>query len=284
MSELTKRILFALVGAPLTVALIYAGGWVFAAALSAVAAIGAWELLRMAQTGGSEPLEIPGIALAAAIPLAVHASYLGVFQVTLTMAVLVFLALLASVIWARGVEQKPLVSFAVTLACVIYPALVAYMYPIRYHAYAVGAVAGTVLVMFPVLVTWATDTGAYAFGRMLGKHKLIPAVSPAKTIEGAIGGLLVAVLGAWLYAQFLLKPVAQLGLSPAGIVIFGVVIGVVGQLGDLAESLLKRDAGVKDSSKLLPGHGGILDRFDSLLFVLPVAFLLLSSLLLPAPH
>jgi len=283
-SELTRRVLFALVGAPLTVALIFAGGWIFAAALSAVAAIGAWEVLRMARTGGSEPLEIPAIIIAAAIPLAVHASYLGVFQVTLTMAVLVFLALLASVIWARGVERKPLVSFGVTIACIIYPALVAYMYPIRYHGYAVGALAGTVLVMFPIAVTWATDTGAYAFGRMFGKHKLIPAVSPAKTVEGAIGGLLVAILGAWIYAQFLLKPFAQLGLSPIGIVIFGIAVGVFGQLGDLAESLLKRDAGVKDSSKLLPGHGGILDRFDSLLFVLPVAFLLLSALLLPAPR
>jgi phosphatidate cytidylyltransferase len=277
-------VLFALVGAPLTVALIFMGGWVFAAALSAVAAIGAWEILRMARTGGSEPLEIPAIVLTAASPLAVHASYLGVFQVTLTMAVLVFLALLASVIWARGVERKPLVSFGVTIACIIYPALVAYMYPIRYHGYAVGALAGTVLVMFPIAVTWATDTGAYAFGRMFGKHKLIPAVSPAKTVEGAIGGLLVAILGAWIYAQFLLKPFAQLGLSPIGIVIFGIAIGVFGQLGDLAESLLKRDAGVKDSSRLLPGHGGILDRFDSLLFVLPVAFLLLSALLLPAPR
>lgn len=284
MSELTRRVLFALVGAPLTVALIFIGGWVFAAALSAVAAIGAWEILRMARTAGSEPLEIPAIVVTAAIPLAVHASYLGVFQVTLTIAVLVFLALLASVIWARGVERKPLVSFGVTIACIIYPALVAYMYPIRYHGYAVGALAGTVLVMFPIAVTWATDTGAYAFGRMFGRHKLIPAVSPAKTVEGAIGGLLVAILGAWIYAEFLLKPFAQLGLSPIGIVIFGIAIGIFGQLGDLAESLLKRDAGVKDSSKLLPGHGGILDRFDSLLFVLPVAFVLLSSLLLPAPQ
>lgn len=283
MSDLTRRVLFALVGAPLTVALIYIGGWVFAAALGAVAAIGAWELLRMARAGGAEPLEVPGIVLAAAIPLAVHASYLGVFNVTLTAAVLVFLSLLAAVIWARGVERKPLVSFSVTLAAIIYPSLVAYMYPLRYHEYAVGALAGTILVMFPVAVTWATDTGAYAFGRMLGKHKLIPAVSPAKTIEGAIGGLLVAIVGAWLYSHFLLRPFAQLGLSPTGLVIFGISIGIVGQLGDLAESLLKRDAGVKDSSKLLPGHGGILDRFDSLLFVLPVAYLLLGALLLPAP-
>ncbi|MEO5902561.1 MAG: phosphatidate cytidylyltransferase [Gemmatimonadaceae bacterium] len=283
MSELTRRVLFALVGAPLTVALIFVGGWVFASALGAIAAIGAWELLRMARAGGTEPLEIPAIVLAAAIPLAVHASYLGVFNVTITAAVLVFLALLAAVIWARGVERKPLVSFSVTLAAVIYPSLVAYMYPLRYHDYAVGALSGTILVMFPIAVTWATDTGAYAFGRMLGKHKLIPAVSPAKTIEGAIGGLLVAIIGAWLYSHLLLRPFAQLGLSPTGLVIFGIAIGVVGQLGDLAESLLKRDAGVKDSSKLLPGHGGILDRFDSLLFVLPVAYLLLGALLLPAP-
>ena len=284
MSELTRRVLFALVGAPLTVALIFIGGWVFAAALGAVAAIGAWELLRITRTGGAEPMEMPGIVLAAAIPLAVHASYLGVFDVSLTIAVLVFLALLASVIWTRGVAGRPLVSFSVTLVCIIYPALVSYMYPLRYHPYAVGALAGTVLVMFPISVTWATDTGAYVFGRMLGKHKLIPAISPAKTVEGAIGGLIVAIVGAWVYAQFFLKPFAQLGLSPTGLVIFGIAVGVFSQLGDLTESLLKREAGVKDSSGLLPGHGGILDRFDSLLFVLPVAYLLLGSLLLPAPR
>ena len=137
--------------------------------------------------------------------------------------------------------------------------------------------------MFPIAVTWATDTGAYAFGRMFGKHKLIPSVSPSKTVEGAVGGLVVATLGTWLYVTFLLKPFAHLSLTSMGIVVLAVAVGIVGQIGDLAESLLKRDAGVKDSSKLLPGHGGILDRFDSLLFVLPVAYLLLSHLLLPAP-
>ncbi|HVF40804.1 MAG TPA: phosphatidate cytidylyltransferase [Gemmatimonadaceae bacterium] len=282
MSELTRRILFALVGAPLTVALIYVGGWVFAAALGAVSAIGAWELFRMAREGGSRPLEIAGIILAASIPLFVHAAYLGVFRMTLTGAVLIFLALFASVIWVRGVAGRPLVAVSVTVVGIIYPALVSYMYPLRYHDYAVGALAGTVLVMFPVTVTWATDIGAYVFGRLLGRRKLIPSVSPSKTVAGAIGGLVVAVAGCWAYASLLLCPYAKLALAPAGMMLFAIVVGIAAQIGDLAESLLKRDAGVKDSSRLLPGHGGILDRFDSLLFVLPAAYVILGYLLMPA--
>jgi phosphatidate cytidylyltransferase len=282
-SELATRILLALFGIPLTLGLIYAGGWIFVAALGGVGAIGAWELFRMSRHAGHEPLDNAGIVLAASMPLLVHASYLGVFRMTLTIALIIFMALLASVIWFRGTARKPLVSFALTVVGVIYASQVAYMYPLRYHQYAVGALAGTVLVMFPIAVTWATDTGAYAFGRMFGKHKLIPSVSPAKTIEGALGGLIIAVLGAWLYVQFLLEPLASLSLIPLGILAFGIIVGVVGQTGDLVESMLKRDAGVKDSSKLLPGHGGILDRFDSLLFVLPVAYLLLGYLLIPKP-
>lgn len=281
MSELSTRILLALVGIPLTFGLIFAGGWIFVAALGAVSALGAWELFRMARAGGSEPLDTAGIVLAACIPLLVHASYLGVYRVTVTAIVMIFLALVASVIWVRGVSRRPLVSVSVTVAGIIYPALVTYMYPLRYHDYVVGALAGTILVMFPVAVTWATDTGAYAFGRMFGRHKLIPSVSPSKTIEGAVGGLVVAVLSTWAYLQFMMKPLAQLSMMPIGIIVFAIVVGVVGQIGDLAESLLKRDAGVKDSSKLLPGHGGFLDRFDSLLFVLPVAYLLLGYLLSP---
>lgn len=283
MSELTKRILLSLVGIPLTLGLIYAGGWIFVAALGAIAAIGSWELYRMARAAGNDPLDNAGIAIAAGIPLAVHAGYLGVFRVSLTMAMVVFLALTATVIWARGVQGKPLVTLGLTVVGIVYPGLVAYMYPLRYHDYAVGALAGTVLLMLPIAVTWATDTGAYAFGRMFGKRKLIPSVSPAKTVEGALGGLLAAVTGTWLYVMFLMQPFAQLSVLPLGVILFGLSIGVVGQIGDLSESLFKRDAGVKDSGTLLPGHGGILDRFDSLLFVLPVAYLLLGYLLVPAP-
>ena len=283
MNELAKRVLFALVGAPLTIALIYFGGWILAAALGIIAALGAWELYRMARNAGNEPLDTAGIIVAACVPLLVHASYLGVFRATITVGVMILLALTAGVIWARGTARKPLVSLALTVTGIVYPALVTYMYPIRYHDYAVGATAGTVLLMFPIILTWSTDTGAYFVGRSMGRHKLIPSVSPAKTVEGAIGGVIVAVIAAWLYMTFLLKPMAQLTMLPVGLTVFAIIVSVVAQVGDLAESLFKRDAGVKDSSTLLPGHGGILDRFDSLLFVLPAAYVLLGIFLKAAP-
>jgi phosphatidate cytidylyltransferase len=109
---------------------------------------------------------------------------------------------------------------------------------------------------------------------------------PGLTVEGAIGGLLASILVSWLYVRFVLEPVALLGMRPAAIVLFGALVSAAAQLGDLAESLLKREAGVKDSSRLLPGHGGILDRFDSLFFVLPLAWVLLTQahLLIPVPR
>lgn len=283
MNELTKRVLFALVGVPLTIALIYSGGWVLATALGVISALGAWELFRMMREGGNEPLEGAGIVLAASVPLMVHATYLGVFRVTITVAVMILLVLAASVIWARGTARKPLVTLAITAVGIVYPSLVTYMYPLRYHDYAVGALAGTVLLMFPMVLTWATDTGAYAFGRMFGKHKLIPSVSPGKTIEGAVGGIVTAIAAAWLYVHFLLTPFAHLTMLTVSVIGFAIVIACVAQVGDLVESLFKRDAGVKDSSNLLPGHGGILDRFDSLLFVLPTAYVIIGYLLHAAP-
>ena len=283
MSELTRRIIFALIGAPLTVAIVYFGGWVLAATLGIISALAAWELFRMAHAAGTDPMDATGIVIAAGIPILVHAHYLGVFTLSLTGASVLFLAFIASVIWVRGVDGKPLVSLSMTVFGALYAALVTFIYPLRYHDYAVGAVAGTALVMFPIGITWGTDIGAYAFGRMFGKQKLMPSVSPGKTIAGAVGGLIAGIASCWLYVAVILKPFGQLTLTPLGIVLFAIAISVAGQTGDLAESLFKRDAGVKDSSTLLPGHGGILDRFDSLLFALPVAYLIVGYFLSPAP-
>ena len=114
---------------------------------------------------------------------------------------------------------------------------------------------------------WATDTGAYLCGVAFGRRPLAPRISPKKTVEGAIGGLVAAGLTGWVCSRDLVPFVTPL----AGTVL-GVAAGVAAQLGDLVESLIKRDVGIKDTAPLLPGHGGILDRFDSLLFTAPVLY------------
>ena len=284
MSELTRRIIFALIAAPASVAIVYFGDWILAIVLSVLAALGAWEFFRMARETGATPIEPAGIALAALLPLAVHAQRLGVYTLSLTAVVAMILVIFASTIWLRGPSGKPLSSVSVTSFGIMYAGLISYIYAVRYHDYAVSAGAGTALVFLPILLTWSTDVGAYAFGRSLGKKKLIPSVSPGKTVEGALGGLGLTIVMCLLYVRFVLMPYAQLGLTIQGAVLFAIIVSVAAQTGDLAESLLKREAGVKDSSRILPGHGGILDRFDSLLFVMPIAFLLLGRLLLPVPQ
>lgn len=284
MSELTRRIIFAVIAAPASIALIYFGDWALAIVLSVLAALAAWEFFRIARETGALPLEPAGIALAALLPIAVHGQRLGVYTLSLTAIVAMLLVLFSSTIWLRGPSGKPLSSVAITAFGVMYAGLFSYIYALRYHDYAVGAGAGTVLVVLPVLLTWSTDVGAYAFGRTFGKKKLIPSVSPGKTVEGAVGGLGLTIVICLLYVRFILMPYAQLGLTIQGAVLFAIVVSVAAQTGDLAESLLKREAGIKDSSRIIPGHGGILDRFDSVLFVMPIAFLLLGRLLLPIPQ
>jgi len=126
---------------------------------------------------------------------------------------------------------------------------------------------GAQLVFFAALVTWATDTGAYLFGVAFGRHKLIPRISPKKTVEGAVGGLIAAGFCGWICAKGLTP-----FLTPLAATVVGLIVGVIAQLGDLVESMIKRDAGIKDTAELIPGHGGVLDRFDSLLFTVPVLY------------
>ena len=299
MSELALRILFSVVAAPLALWIVLAGGAPLAALLAVVSAIGAWEFFRIARGTGAHPLDDVGIALAGLVPLAVHAQYLGLLSFRPALAAVVVLAILATTIWLRGVEGRPLGAAAATVLGVAYTAgMLSFGYAIRYHdvvrgydlvgarELGLGALdlripPGGALLIFPLVVTWASDIGAYFVGRAIGGRKLIPSVSPAKTVAGAVGGLLASMLVAWLYARTVLVPVASLGFTPWGAVGFGAAISVAAQVGDLFESLLKREGGVKDSSRILPGHGGVLDRFDSLIFVLPIAFLLLGWLPFP---
>jgi phosphatidate cytidylyltransferase len=302
-SELTKRIAFGVVAAPIAIAIVVYGGAPLAALLAVTAALGAWEFFRLARATGQEPLADLGIALAGLIPLGVHARFLGLYDPNArhavgvsSMLVLATIALLGMAIWLRGVQGRPLSAVSITLFGVIYTGgALSYGYAIRQHEYAfapsewaIGAYripSGGLLLLLPMFTTWASDIGAYAFGRLVGRHKLIPSVSPGKTVEGAIGGVLASMLVAWAYTEFALAPATHLGFTwhPVGVLGFGALISVAAQIGDLAESLLKREAGVKDSSKLLPGHGGILDRFDSLLFVLPISYVVMGWLLTVVP-
>ncbi|MDO5580327.1 MAG: phosphatidate cytidylyltransferase [Planctomycetia bacterium] len=135
-------------------------------------------------------------------------------------------------------------------------------------AYGLGAVLSL------IIVTKMSDIGAYTVGKIIGRRKLVPGLSPGKTIEGTIGGLFFAILGAWLTLDFIF-PVffhRTTDTSALGLIVFGLLVGATGIVGDLAESLLKRDVGRKDSGRRFPGFGGFLDIFDSLLLAAPVAF------------
>ena len=283
MSDLSKRIISALIAAPLALIMIYLGGLPLAAFLAAISAGCAWEFYRIAAASHLEPLDPIGIPLAGAIPLVVYAAGIGLYRPSLDVPAVVLLVILAAVIWARGTERHPLGAASATVMGVLYTGgLLSFGYVLREHPYAVGDRAGTALVALPLVLTWASDIGAFFVGRAVGGPKLIPSVSPAKTISGALGGLAATVIVAWLYVRFTLRPVALLTMTTPATILFGVVISAAAQTGDLAESLLKREAKVKDSSHLIPGHGGLLDRLDSLLFVLPVAYLLFGWFLLPA--
>ena len=301
--ELTRRIAFGVIAAPIAIAILLCGGWPLAALLAIASAIAAWEFFRIARASGLNPFDDIGTALAGLIPLLVHARFLRLYDPSgrlgpLSLIAVVLLLLLALSIWMRGISGKPLGAVASTAFGIAYTGgMLTFGYGIWNHDYAsapasvvaggktYGIGAGGILLLLPVLVTWASDIGAYTVGRTMGRHKLIPSISPAKTVEGAIGGLVASMLVAAVYTRYVLHPTAHLGFraAPFGALAFGALVSVAAQIGDLTESLLKREAGVKDSSHLLPGHGGVLDRVDSLLFVLPTAFVLLSFMLTWVP-
>jgi phosphatidate cytidylyltransferase len=138
-----------------------------------------------------------------------------------------------------------------------------------------GSGAGRDLLFFTVITVWVADTGAYGVGRLIGRHKLAPSISPGKTIEGAMGSLVAGFI-----AVFVLDAILDLGIATKHLIALGLILPPVIVVGDLAESALKRALGVKDSSGLVPGHGGIADRLDSLLFAAPAVYYYLKWIIL----
>jgi phosphatidate cytidylyltransferase len=275
-SELVRRIGFAAVAIPLALAVIWNGGWLLALLLAGAGALGCAELFRLAERGGTRPARRFGIASAAAIPviawLALSRPPVGAFVAAAGhyAAALWLVALLCWALAVRAPSSRPLEAVAVTLLGVMYTGgLPSFAILIRHGDQPVQSWAGAWLVVFPLVVTWVCDTAAMFGGRTFGGPKLAPTVSPGKTRSGTMVGILGGLAVAPLFSEWIFPSVGiKLSLGPA-LAVAG-VLSVVGQVGDLAESLFKREAGVKDSSRLIPGHGGVLDRLDSLYFVVPV--------------
>jgi phosphatidate cytidylyltransferase len=297
--DLPKRVAVAAVGIPLAVAVVYAGGWVLGIVLALVAAGAALELYRLSALQGARPFAYPGAALAAALVLlaVIHPTPARAAAALWVMVLVATLALAAAAIWARGADGLPLEAVAVTLfGALLTGGTLAYALFLRglpvpvllatesgevagASALAPRPWAGAALVFFPLALTWLNDTGAYFAGRAWGRRRLIPSVSPGKTVVGAIAGLLVSVAGGAAYAAGIFGAWLHVPFPVLAGALGGAVVSVVAQVGDLAESLLKREAGVKDSGGLLPGHGGLLDRFDALFFTIPVAYWFIRGVL-----
>ena len=215
-----------------------------------------YEILKMNRI---HILSIPGIlSFVTLMIILIPVQYVPALETYQTEAI-IFLTLLALSFTVLSKNRFTFVDMGFCVLSVIYIGFgFMYFYETRE--------TGLEFIAFALLIVWGTDTGAYVFGRIFGRHELWPQISPNKTIEGALGGIMTAVaVGIIFYAAGYIVHL-ELWL----LLLYAVILSVFGQLGDLVESALKRHFDVKDSGQLMPGHGGILDRFDSLLFVLPV--------------
>lgn len=290
-TELSQRVVVAVAGIPIAVAAIYLGGWVLGGVLALVAAGGAVEVYRLAAATGVRAFVAPG-ALAAGLYVLLAAArpdLAGAAPALWALTLVLLLVIAIAAVRLRGTEGRPLASIGITVAgALLTGGTLAYALFLRHFVsepvagpapFGVGSRAawtGAAIVAFPVALTWINDSCAFFVGRRLGRRKLAPAVSPGKTVEGAMGGLVGTVVVGLVYAALVLDQWLGLPFPPVLGAVAGVLISVVAQVGDLVESLLKREARVKDSGRIFPGHGGILDRFDALFFTLPVTYWYLS--------
>jgi phosphatidate cytidylyltransferase len=255
-SALPKRVISAVVVAPALLWLLYgAPGWGFSVFVLAVGGLAHWEFARMFRQAGEESRVWFGTVAG----VAVTASFLSPQAMPIVFAVVVMLILAAPL--AR--QQAP--AWAATALTVLG---ICYVNWLLGHALWLRALPqGVDWIVLLLAVTWSGEAAAYAVGSLVGRHKLAPVVSPAKTMEGALAQVVVSV-GTAILIWWALFPARSLAVTAGA----GLLLGIVGQFGDLAESVLKRSVRMKDTGGLIPGHGGVLDRIDSLLFNTPALY------------
>jgi len=266
---LRLRIISALLGIPMFLAIAWSGGWLFTAGVIVLAAL-AWR--EYCALCGSKDLflwELSGYCLAIVWPIVMYwsgsAQRLPPFDLGSIGIILIAFWML------REYPSKGLTEVALTFWGIFYTiGLMSYLIAMRMLG------QGFWWLLMVLAITWANDTAAYFVGRQWGKHKLAPLISPNKTLEGSVAGLGAGFgIGLLMYSLIPALP----GLDPAALTFWCLLTAAAGQAGDLIESALKRWAEVKDSGTIIPGHGGILDRFDSLLLAVPIAYLMLQRLL-----
>jgi len=275
-----RRIGFAAVAIPAAFGLVYLGGWLLALLAAVVGVLGVKELLGFAPQGDIKPMVLPALLSSAVIAPLAYQSLISPDAAAFWAACWPYVGalwLIAVLVWVLAVrppDGHPMEAAGVTILAVLYAAaLPAFLVVLRHADHGVKSWPGTWLVFFPLIVIWICDTFAMLGGMLIGGPRLAPVVSPGKTRSGGVAGIVGALLVGAAFAWWVF-PATGVVASVGGVLLIALVLSVVGQLGDLAESLFKREAGVKDSGTLIPGHGGVLDRFDSLYFALPVcAFL-----------
>lgn len=270
MKELLVRTLSGAVLVAVIVACALLSPWAWAALGLLIVGVGTYEMSRLQQIQKKTSvfvvavLSVGAYAVAALTGLDVLPKRFLLLELPIVM--LPFLLALFSV----ADDFKHLASFA--FGSQTYLSLPTALTVVMYRTDMFGEMAGARLILLVFAILWVNDTFAYLTGRLLGRHKLFERVSPGKTIEGSLGGLVFTLAGVIVFSRCVdwLPIEAAIGM--------GLIAVVFGTLGDLCESMLKRQAGVKDAGKLIPGHGGILDRFDSVLFTVPFVFVFLILL------
>jgi phosphatidate cytidylyltransferase len=274
--SLPWRIGSAVVFLPILYLLVRRGGLFFFAFVALLIVLGLWEFFGLMAAQGLRPYRALGLGAGVAVAWFVYAGLPTHANLFLTAFLLGVMALELLRPRAQGVGPM-----SVTLFGVLYVGwLSAHLLYLRELPTELGLPYGdgASLVFLALVPTWACDTAAYAVGMAFGRRRLLPAVSPKKSVEGSLAGLAAAV-AAVLGARAWFVPF----LSLADALVLGAAIGVFGQVGDLAESLLKRSSRAKNSGEVIPGHGGVLDRFDSLLFTAPLVFYYLKLVVFGAP-